>query len=253
MQVDQAVLDAVYTENYFKGEEYLDYLEDQDVQRVNFLDRTNTYKKVSGTAPKQILEIGCAYGLFGDVARKVWPESHYVGYDVVGEAIDHAQITLNLDARNQDYLTAAPEQKSDAIFMWDVIEHLQHPDKFIEKIATECTDGAYLSITTGDISAMLPRFQKRSWRMIHPPSHLHYFSRKTITELLESKGFDVVHCSYPAIKRSARLIYFGLFMLNKQAPNWVKKLHNAIPSRWAIGINTFDIMFIIARKRNGAG
>ncbi|MFM1874376.1 MAG: hypothetical protein RL266_113 [Bacteroidota bacterium] len=251
MQVDQAVLDAVYTENYFKGEEYLDYLEDQEVQKENFQHRIRTFQRQTHAIPEHILEIGCAYGLFGDLAAKTWPKSSYVGYDVVEEAITHARNNLKLDARQEDYLAAKSERAANAVFMWDVIEHLQFPDRFLQKIASESADGAYLCITTGDIDALLPRIQRRSWRMIHPPSHLHYFSRKTLVRLLEKNGFEVVHCSYPSIKRSIRLIFFGLFMLNRQSPEWVSKLHKAIPDRWTIGINTFDIMFVIAKKRNG--
>lgn len=251
MEVDQSILDAVYTENYFKGEEYLDYLEDQEVQRINFADRIKTFNKTVGRDPERILEIGCAYGLFGDVARKLWPKSKYLGYDVVEEAIDHASQVLKLDARKEDYLAASVSDKSDAVFMWDVIEHLQYPEKFIEKIAQETLAGSHLCITTGDIEAALPRFQGQKWRMIHPPSHLHYFSKNTLTQLLEKNGFEVVGYSYPSIKRSVRLISFGLFALNKPKTHFFNLLHNKIPSRWAMRINTFDIMFVIARKKDG--
>jgi 2-polyprenyl-3-methyl-5-hydroxy-6-metoxy-1,4-benzoquinol methylase len=251
LEVDQAQLDEVYTENYFKGEEYLDYLEDQEVQRLNFRDRIKEFEKVIGnSAPKNILEIGCAYGLFGDEARRQWPSAQYTGFDVVEEAIDHAKRQLGLDARNKDYLSEKLPQKHDAVFMWDVIEHLQHPDKFLAKVSDEMEPDGTLCITTGDIGALVPKLQGRKWRMIHPPSHLHYFSKKTIEKLLNAHGFELIRCSYPSISRSVRLIFFGLFMLNRNAPKWVSKLHNTIPSRWRVGINTFDIMFVIAKKKS---
>ena len=251
MEVDQAQLDEVYTENYFKGEEYLDYLEDQEVQRLNFQDRIKGFKKVVGKhEPKNILEIGCAYGLFGDEAKKEWPKAHYTGFDVVEEAIDHAQKDLGLNAINQDYLSESMSQAHDAVFMWDVIEHLQFPEKFLAKISSEMETGGALCITTGDIDALVPKLQGRKWRMIHPPSHLHYFSKKSIEKLLNAHGFELIRCSYPSISRSVRLIFFGLFMLNRNPPKWVSKLHNTIPSRWRVGINTYDILFVIAKKKS---
>lgn len=251
MEVDQAQLDEVYTENYFKGEEYLDYLEDQEVQRLNFQDRIKEFKKVVGKyEPKNILEIGCAYGLFGDEARNEWPSAQYKGFDVVEEAIDHAKIKFGLDAVNRDYLGENLFQKHDAVFMWDVIEHLQFPEKFLAKVSREIEPGGTLCITTGDIGALVPGLQGKKWRMIHPPSHLHYFSKNTLEKLLGNHGFEVVRCSYPSISRSVRLIFFGLFMLNRNPPKWVSKLHNTIPSRWRVGINTFDIIFVIAKKKS---
>lgn len=252
MEVDEALMKEVYTEQYFNGEEYLNYLEDQEVQLQNFRNRLKTFQRVSGMQePKQILEIGAAYGLFGKVLKEHFAQAEYVGFDVVPEAVDYAKQELHLDVRCEDYLAAKPDKKFDSVFMWDVIEHLPEPEKFIEKIAEETTENAWLSITTGDIDALLPKLQGKRWRMIHPPSHLHYFSKKSLTQLLENHGFEVKHVSYPSVARSIRLVFFGLFMLNKEPSDRVKKLHQRIPANWALGINTFDIMYVIAQKRNG--
>lgn len=252
MEVDEALMNEVYTEQYFNGKEYLNYLEDQEVQLQNFRKRLKTFQKVSRTEnPKNVLEIGAAYGLFGKVLKEQFAQSNYVGFDVVPEAVNYAQNQLQLDVRCEDYLQSTALKKRDSVFMWDVIEHLPEPEKFIQKIAEETSENAWLSITTGDIGALLPKLQGKSWRMIHPPSHLHYFSKKTLTQLLEHYGFEVKHVSYPSVARSIRLVYFGLFMLNKEPSNWIKKMHERIPANWALGINTFDIMYVIAQKKNG--
>jgi hypothetical protein len=38
--------------------------------------------------------------------------------------------------------------------------------------------------------------------MIHPPSHLHYFDRKTIAQLLERCGFDVLEIKAIGVART---------------------------------------------------
>ena len=48
MEADEALLKQVYTEQYFNGEEYLNYLEDQAVQQQNFGKRLETFLNVSG-------------------------------------------------------------------------------------------------------------------------------------------------------------------------------------------------------------
>ena len=250
MEVDEALLKQVYTEQYFNGEEYLNYLEDQAVQQQNFGKRLETFLNVSGVQhPKNALEIGAAYGLFGKVLKERFPYSEYVGFDVVAEAVEHAKNQLNLDVRCDDYLAVPIDKKVDTVFLWDVIEHLSEPEKFIEKIAKETSESAWLGITTGDIGALLPRVQGRKWRMIHPPSHLHYFSIKTLTQLLNKHGFKVKYVGHPSVGRSVRLIYFGLFMLNKKPIKLTKYIHEKIPPSWTVGINTFDIMYIIANKK----
>ena len=249
MEVSEEQLQAIYTENYFKGEEYLDYLTDERIQKQNFRSRLRElFKQVPQEKPLNALEIGCAYGLFGQVLKEDLPQANYVGFDVVPEAIYYAQETLKLDARNEDYLTSKSGTKYDATFMWDVIEHLPEPEKFIEKIASESRDGSVLCITTGDIGALLPRLQKQKWRLIHPPSHLHYFSAETLSRLVEKYGFELKSVSHPSVKRSFRLTYYSLFMLNRKYPKWVEKIYNKIPLDYGFSINTFDIVYLIAQK-----
>ncbi len=64
-------------------------------------------------------------------------------------------------------------------------------NKYISKISNEIGSNGRLYITTGDIESWLSKIQKKKWRLIHPPSHLHYFSKKTITQLLEASDFIV--------------------------------------------------------------
>ena len=132
--------------------------------------------------------------------------------------------------------------------MWDVIEHLITPNKVREKISEEIDSGGRLYITTGDIDAVIPKIRKASWRMIHPPTHLHYFSKKTLSILLEKYGFKVTHIKYPSVSRSIKLIFYSLFILNKSPNKLLFKIYNIIPNHWYFPFNSFDIMFVIAEK-----
>ncbi len=250
MDIDEEILKNIYSENYFKGEEYLDYLKDKEGLQKNFRNRL---KQIGKFYPNQndstVLEIGCAYGFFGEEFLKLYPNADYTGIDVVSEAITHARKELGLNAYCQDYLSFKTDKKFDHVFLWDVIEHLQHPGKFIDKIHSEQKPGGKLYITTGDIGTWLPRFQKKSWRLIHPPSHIHYFSKRSITKLLETKGYKVNSVKYPSVYRGIKLIFYSLFILNKKPFALVRWVYNKLPSELFIPLNTFDIMFLTATKR----
>jgi SAM-dependent methyltransferase len=248
MQVSPELLEKTYSENYFKGEEYLDYLQDKEILQLNFKKRIETVRKLSrhSLPVTNCLEIGCAYGFFGELIVKNFTPA-YLGFDVVREAVAFAHEKLGLQAKTTSYLDEpAPESPYSDVFMWDVVEHLERPDMFIEKAGRDLLPGGRIYITTGDISAWLPRMQGRSWRMIHPPSHLHYFSRGTLTRLLENKGFSVLKTSYPPVYRSIRQVFYSLFVLHKS--NHLETLVNKIPLSWNVPINTFDIVFIVAEK-----
>lgn len=249
IEISSEILKETYSINYFKGEEYLDYLKDKEIIQHNFEKRIQIIKKISdkGIPVTRCLEIGCAYGFFGEVLLRNFNTS-YSGIDVVPEAIDYASNQLNLDVVAGDYLQQPePAESYSDVFMWDVIEHLENPDLFLKKANSGLIKGGRIYITTGDISSLLARMQGRKWRMIHPPSHIHYFSKKHLVELLKKCGFSTVHVSYPPVYRSVRQIYYSLFLLNK-SPEMSGKLFNLIPSHWNIPFNTFDIVLIAAVK-----
>jgi len=86
-----------------------------------------------------------------------------------------------------------PKNSVDVITMWDVIEHLLEPQKYMELAKDILRPDGLLCITTGDIGSLDGRFRREQWRMIHSLTHLHYFSRDTLRLLLEKNGFTVEH------------------------------------------------------------
>jgi 2-polyprenyl-3-methyl-5-hydroxy-6-metoxy-1,4-benzoquinol methylase len=249
LEINEDILNKIYTSNYFLGEEYLNYIQDKEIIQLNFEKRIQAIKKVikNRLPVTNCLEIGCAYGYFGELLRKHWPVP-YKGIDVAVEAVQYGKESLKLDLVSGDYLSMQAQEKpySD-VFMWDVIEHLQLPHKFIRKISNEVLPGGRIYVTTGDFSSLLSHLQGKRWRLIHPPSHLHYFSKSNLTELLQANGFRIIKTEYLPVYRSIRQIFYSLFMLNK-SKNIEDRLIRLIPEKWNIPVNTFDIVFIMAEK-----
>ncbi len=247
LQLDHAYLQQLYAENYFKGEEYADYLADKEILQMNFGKRAKQIAQ-NAPAPKNMLEIGCAYGFFYETIAQKFKGVTYKGYDISQDAIRYANQHFGPHFSAENYLEVAKHQPYDAVFMWDVIEHLSDPGAFLAKAQKECEPGAMLYLTTGDFGALLPRLQGKKWRMIHPPTHLHYFTKKSMTVLLEKHGFEPVFFKYPPVYRSLGLIYFALFILNKKPSRFHQWMYDKIPKAAAIPINTRDIFFVGAKK-----
>ncbi|MEA3443604.1 MAG: methyltransferase domain-containing protein [Bacteroidota bacterium] len=251
MEISEELLRKIYTKNYFHGEEYLDYLSDKHAIQKNFTKRVEQLKKQNNIEESNInaLEIGCAYGFFGETFRNYFKDAAYLGIDIVAEAITYGKETLGLNLKLENYLDHLSVEKYTHIFMWDVIEHLHRPDLFIEKIAKEAYINSELYITTGDVGSMLSKMQKQKWRLIHPPSHLHYFSKKTIGLLLKKYGFEIESIKYKPVYRSLKQIFYSLFLLNNPDCLICRKIFNIIPEKLFFPLNTFDIMHIKAIKK----
>lgn len=133
--------------------------------------------------------------------------------------------------------------------MWDTVEHLGKPREFLEKAAQDVRPGGLVALTTGDIGSINARFRGRRWRMIHPPTHLHYFSRETLGRLLDDVGFDVVHIESAGNSRSLRAIAYALLVLKAGQHRLFHRLDKLSFLDRGVTLDLGDIMFVVARRR----
>jgi 2-polyprenyl-3-methyl-5-hydroxy-6-metoxy-1,4-benzoquinol methylase len=247
LDISDEDLQRLYTVDYFHGEEYSNYVEDKEIIQRNFVRHLNKLRsKLPSSERKQLFEIGCAYGFFLDLAKGVF--DHVSGIDISDDAINFAREKMMLDVAAGDYLTMPPIQ-ADIFCMWDTIEHLKHPEMYIKKISDEITDGGLIALTTGDISSLTARIQGKNWRQIHLPTHLHYFSGKSLGKLLQKNNFEVVYVSHPGLFRSLDMVAYIILVVHHNQ----KRLYNILKKlgilRLSIYVNTFDLIFIIGRKK----
>ena len=214
MKFSYAELKQFYSEKYFNGEEYTNYLSDADIHRRNFLRRISRLEKTAGSLKGlDVYEIGSAYGIFLDVIKGICNTAE--GIDISTDAVEYAVKKYCVKVKSGDYLKEDILSKSvDMVCMWDTIEHLSEPHKYIEKINDHLKNRGYLILTTGDIGSINARVRGKKWRQIHPPTHLHYFSKNTMIHLLENYGFEVVDISYPGNVLGIRNIIYSILVLH---------------------------------------
>jgi len=234
----------LYGDEYFRGAEYLDYAADEAFIKRTLQPRLDAVLARRGHG--RLLEIGSAYGFFLDLAR-----AHFdvVGFEVSPAAAAHARQNLGLDVRTDEFVTtpaASLGAPVDATVMLDVIEHLEHPDRVVAHVAEVSRPGALLLITTGDIGSWVARRRGRQWRLIHPPTHLHYFSRATLSRLLARHGFQVRDVRAVPVVRSVRQTLYSILALRMGRTALYQRLERLIPATLGFPLNTYDIMQVIA-------
>jgi SAM-dependent methyltransferase len=242
-------LRALYGADYFHGDEYADYVAEGPELRENFRRRIDT---LLGYQPAEergrLFEIGAAYGFFLDEVGSAY--EHVSGVDISEAAAEYARTELGVDVVATDYLEQVLPQQVDTLCLWDTIEHLSRPRDFIEKAARDVRPGGLLALTTGDIDSLNARLRGRHWRMIHPPTHLHYFSRRTLVRLLDSAGFDVVHLETAGNTRSIRGILYAILVLRGGRKGLFDKIKAMPGLSQSLTLDLRDIVYIIARRRS---
>jgi SAM-dependent methyltransferase len=240
-------LAEIYQEPYFQGGEYVDYLGDKRAHQKTLEGHSRIVRR--HVAPGgRILEVGCAYGFFLELIRDAYPGS--VGVDVAGPAVEHAR-TLGLDVREGDLLTIPFSERFDAVCLWDTIEHLPDPVAVVGKSVSLLAPGGHLFLTTGDFGAWLARLQGRSWRQIHPPTHLFYFTRRALTELCADVGLDVVRMGTVTVHRRLHSVLRAVAHHRTAAGRLAVWLERHAPAAWqqcCFPLNLGDTLYLVARR-----
>jgi SAM-dependent methyltransferase len=150
--------------------------------------------KDENTRPS-LLDVGCGLGYLLDVARDV-------GFDVSGIEFNPQAVR----AMREEFtfpvhgggLDSFPERESafDVVTMFDVIEHLHDPFASIQKIHRLLRPGGGLAISTMDSESSTSRLLGRRLEDFRRTrEHLFFFSRETLTKVLELYGFRVYKIS----------------------------------------------------------
>ena len=246
-----AELERIYAAGYFEGGEYADYAGDRAVHEENFERR---FARITATAGRleSLYEVGCAHGFWLATAARHGVRA--AGIDLSADAVRHAAELPGVQAACGDFADAPLEPGAwQAFCMWDTLEHLAHPEAYVAKITALLPAGGWFFATTGDIGAPVARRQGEGWRMIHPPTHLQYFSRETLGRFLGRHGLRVEHVETVPMCRSLHGALAGLERFGhgpvRAAARLVRALTPApLAKRIRFSVDLGDIMLACARK-----
>ena len=249
LSMNEDQVHGLYNRSYFFGGEYADYIKEKKSLQKNFRLRMKALKNfLDPLRHRRLFEIGCAYGFFLDIARGHFDDVQ--GIDITEEGIHHARKRLGLDVTHGDFIKHDfGGRKFDVVCLWDTVEHLHNPVLYLEKISKHVDRGGLIALTTGDIGSINARLRKEKWRLFHPPTHLHYFSKKTIGEMLNHHGFEILYHKYCGSYRSFENMAYNVLVLRQKGSALYSLLRKARVTGFHIYLNLYDIMYVIARKR----
>ncbi|MFQ6057613.1 MAG: class I SAM-dependent methyltransferase [Anaerolineae bacterium] len=154
--------------------------------RRNLQPLENIVPSITG---QRLLDVGCHIGVFLEIAQERGWEAW--GVEPSHWAAEQAQ-AKGLQVINGTLEEAAfPDASFDVVTMWDVIEHLTDPLGELREVNRVLKEGGLLCVHTMDIESPLARVLGERWPWLME-MHLYYFSRRTLTSMLEKAGFGVI-------------------------------------------------------------
>jgi SAM-dependent methyltransferase len=249
LKLSDEELTKLYGPDYFHDGEYENYIAEKAALQLNFKHRLKLIFSLPSIGKQsQIFEIGCAYGFFLELLSGQFANA--AGIDIAEDATKYAREVLNVDAIHGNFIDFEPDFNPDVICLWDVIEHLKNPREVLEHAHQITAPKGYVLITTGDVQSINARLRGPKWRLIHPPTHLHYFSKKSIRSLLQDVGYENIRISYPSVWRTIGTIMHAIVDQRLGLKSIYKILKNIPGFNIPIPLNLFDIMLITAQKKD---
>jgi SAM-dependent methyltransferase len=152
---------------------------------------------------------------------------------------------------------AAPleEASFDVVTMFDVIEHLHDPFSDVQKIFKLLRPGGGVAISTMDSESLVSRLlgtRLEDFRRIR--EHLFFFSRESLTKVLESNGFRVYKIASYGHTFELAFLMERMRIINRPifgAAKWLVK-HLGI-GRWRVSIDPHTKMIVYAEKPLATG
>ncbi|MGE3757002.1 MAG: class I SAM-dependent methyltransferase, partial [Pseudobdellovibrionaceae bacterium] len=180
-----------------------------------------------------------AYGFFVDFVRRQGAEK-YFGTDISADAIAYAKKNFG---HHFDTFTTEVRPPFSYNFMaaWDVWEHMESPYDFFSDVARSLPTGGILAMTTIDSSSFVARFRGLRWRQVHPPTHMHYPTKKALASALKRMNFEIIHHGHYGYYRSLESYLDALKI------SFLMKLLPRL-RHFPIVLDLKDEQFLIARK-----
>jgi SAM-dependent methyltransferase len=188
-------VDRIYTDSYFhgKGAGYPDYLAESEI----LIAHGERYARMLKQYMKggRLLDIGSAAGfiLKGFVSY---------GWQAVGIEPNHSMAAygrakLGLDIKAVRFEDYSDSGTFDLVCMIQVISHFVDIRNALAGVAERTRPGGYWLIETWDRDSLVAKLLGSSWHEYSPPSVVHWFSKRSLRDLIEEYGFQEIASGRP--------------------------------------------------------
>jgi SAM-dependent methyltransferase len=141
-------------------------------------------------APARVLEVGCGLGRFLEALRQRYPEAEVRGIDLSPNAVAHARSRgLNVERITLDRLAADQPDTFDAVYAFQVLEHVPSPGDFLRQAIRVLRPGGHLVIGVPNAAGFTAAAVNDFGNL--PPHHLTRWSPAVFEKVAARQGMVV--------------------------------------------------------------
>lgn len=163
-------------------------------------DYLEKYSKLSQNNTA-VIDIGAGYGVFCQEIDKLLPENTEI--IAIEPSIPLSKICIEKELKTIpkfiDEINVSDFNGLEIIgaISFELLEHLHNPELFIKKCYELISPGGLLIVTTLTWDGFDLQVLQDKSDSIHPPHHINFFTRKSLSSLLEKNGFEICELITP--------------------------------------------------------
>ena len=218
--------DLIYQNAPPKPDDSFDF---QEAENRRFSRLSRIVRKY--VSPGHYLDLGCGRGGFLDIMN----DGQGIGFDVGRVGVRQSRLGFRIITGSFSDIKENDEFEQEAfsfVTAFDVFEHLSNLPQYLVELHRIIRFGGHLVITVPNVESIVARISGERWNMILL-EHLWYFSPKTLKQLLERYGFEVVMISpmpYEApISHLVNRITQTYHLNNLPVPKWIGSITLPVP------------------------
>jgi glycosyltransferase involved in cell wall biosynthesis/SAM-dependent methyltransferase len=139
----------------------------------------------------RLLDVGCGRGPLARVAAERGIAAVGIEPDERARACAR-ESGLTVYASAEELSAQAPGARFDAIALWQVVEHLRRPWLDLAALRPLVAADGFLILATPNASGLRARLLGARWENAANPTHLYYFTERSLGRLLAESGWSVV-------------------------------------------------------------
>ncbi len=186
---------SAYKEHYYgEASSKFTYLIEKFIKltsrnRVNniineYLEESFNEANINDSLQLDVLDVGCGRGTLLEAFQQK-------GHNITGTERSISPFSSDyIYKENLDEIDFK-EESFDIIIVWHVLEHLDNPKDTLEQIFKLLKINGLLVISVPNFGSYQAKVFQQYWFHLDLPRHLFHFTKKRLTKLIESSGFNV--------------------------------------------------------------
>lgn len=151
---------------------------------------------------RKILEVGCGSGYSTERIKEMLPKNvEFTASDIEDENVKNAKKKLGKSfvvTKESVYDLQRKDKSIDLIFLLEVLEHLEYPDKALKELKRVGRNYVIIGVPREPIWRILNMARLKYLKDFgNTPGHIQHWGRRSLLKFLKSKGFQIVGVENP--------------------------------------------------------